>query len=113
MSCFFIATRLTKSKFIRRCGFDPWVKKIPRRRKWQLTPVFLPGKSQGQRSLAGYHSWGRKYSDMTEYTHTSPLPLHKDALGPGSGQGAENCGKAVHSKLIAGTVCAWQKSSLF
>ena len=38
----------------RRHGFDPWVRKIPWRRKWQLTPVFLPGKSHGQRSLAGY-----------------------------------------------------------
>ena len=35
-------------------GFDPWVRKIPWRRKWQPTPVFLPGKSHGQRSLAGY-----------------------------------------------------------
>ena len=38
----------------RRCGFNPWVGKIPWRRKWQPTPVFLPGKSHGQRSLAGY-----------------------------------------------------------
>ena len=36
-----------------RCGFDPWVEKIPRWRKWQPTPVFLPGKSRGQRSLEG------------------------------------------------------------
>ena len=35
----------------RRCVFDPWVKKIPCRRKWQPTPVFLPRKSHGQRSL--------------------------------------------------------------
>ena len=35
----------------RRCGFNPWVGKIPWRRKWQPTPVFLPGKSHGQRSL--------------------------------------------------------------
>ena len=42
----------------RRCGFDAWVGKIPWRRKWQLTPVFLPGKSHGQRSLAGYSPWG-------------------------------------------------------
>ena len=41
-------------------GFDPWVvRKIPWRRKQQPTPVFLPGKSHGQRSLAGYSSWGR------------------------------------------------------
>ena len=36
----------------RRCGFDSWVRKIPWRRKWQPTPVFLPGKSHSQRSLA-------------------------------------------------------------
>ena len=40
--------------------------KIPRRRKWQLTPVFLPGKFDGQRSLAGYSPWGRKESDTTK-----------------------------------------------
>ena len=34
----------------RRCGFSPWVGKIPWRRKWQLTPVFLPGESHGQRA---------------------------------------------------------------
>ena len=44
----------------RRCGFDPWVGKIPWRRKWQPTPVFLPGEFHGQRSLAGYSSWGGK-----------------------------------------------------
>ena len=38
----------------------PWVKKIPWRRKWQPTPVFLSGKSHGQRSLAGYSPWGHK-----------------------------------------------------
>ena len=50
----------------KRCGFDPWVKKIPWRRKWQPTPVFFPGKSNGQRSLEGYSPWGPKGSDMTE-----------------------------------------------
>ena len=49
-----------------RPGFDPWVGKIPWRRKWQSTPVLLPGKSHGQRSLVGYSPWGRKESDMTE-----------------------------------------------
>ena len=39
--------------------------KIPRRRKWQPTSVFLPGKSHGQRSLAAYSPWGHKESDMT------------------------------------------------
>ena len=44
----------------RRPGFNSWVRKIPWRRKWQPTPVFLPGKSHGQRSLAGYSPWGHK-----------------------------------------------------
>ena len=55
--------------FSRRLRFNPWVGKIPRRRKWQPTPVFLPGKSQGQRSLAGYSQWGHKESDTTEQLH--------------------------------------------
>ena len=38
--------------------FDPWVRKIPWRRKWLPTPVFLPGESHGQRSLVGYSPWG-------------------------------------------------------
>ena len=42
----------------RKCGLDPWVRKIPGRRKWQPTPVFLPGESQGQRSLTGLQSTG-------------------------------------------------------
>ena len=42
----------------KRKGFYPWVGKIPWRRKWQLTPVFLPGESLGQRSLVGYSPWG-------------------------------------------------------
>ena len=37
----------------KRKGFNPWAKKIPWRRKWQLTPIFLPGESHGQRSLVG------------------------------------------------------------
>ena len=45
---------------------DPWVGKIPWRRKWQPTPVLLPRKSHGLRSLVGYSPWGRKESDMTE-----------------------------------------------
>ena len=40
-----------------RCGFDPCVQKIPWRRKWQPSPVFLPGESHGQRSLVGYGPW--------------------------------------------------------
>ena len=52
----------------KRHGFDPWVRKIPWRRAWQPTPVFLPGGSHGQRSLAGYSPWGHKESDTTKAT---------------------------------------------
>ena len=55
----------------RRPGFDPWVGKIPWRREWQPTPVFLPGEFHGQRSLEDYSPWGQKEPDMTEQ-----LPLH-------------------------------------
>ena len=47
----------TKTDYVYR---GPWKK------KWQHTPVFLPGKVHGQRSLAGYRPWGRKESDTTE-----------------------------------------------
>ena len=53
--------------------FNPWVEKIPWRRAWQRTPVFLPGESHGQRSLAGYSPQGCKVldtTDMTEHAHT-------------------------------------------
>ena len=46
-----------------------WVGRIPWRRKWQPTPVFLPGESHGQRTLIGYSPWGCKESDMTERLH--------------------------------------------
>ena len=46
--------------------FDSWVRKIPWRRDWQPTPVFLLGESHGQRSLAGYSPGGWKESDTTE-----------------------------------------------
>ena len=51
----------------RRHGFHPWVGKMPWRRKWQPTPIFLPGEFHGQRSLTGYSPWGCKESDMTEH----------------------------------------------
>ena len=60
-----------------RPGFNPWVRKIRWRRKWQSTPVLLPGKSREQRSLVCYSPWGRKESDKTEQLHrTSLLMIH-------------------------------------
>ena len=52
----------------KRLEFDPWVGKIPWRRTWQPTPVFLAGKSHGQRNLGCYSPWGCKESDTTEAT---------------------------------------------
>ena len=52
----------------RRQRFYPWIEKIPWRRAWQPTPVFLTGESHGQRRLVGYSPWGHKESDMTEET---------------------------------------------
>ena len=54
----------------KRYGFIPWVRKILWNRKWQPTPVFLPGKLHGQRSLVGYNPWGCKESDMTVIKQT-------------------------------------------
>ena len=53
---------------IKRHGFDPWVRKIPWKTAWQPTPVFLPGKSHGQRSLMAYSPWNCKELDTTEAT---------------------------------------------
>ena len=51
--------------------FDPWVRKSPWRRVWQLTPVFLPGESYGQRSLAGYGPQGHRVRQLEQLsTHT-------------------------------------------
>ena len=52
----------------RRPRFDPWGRKIPWRRAWQPTLIFLPGESDGQRSPAGYCQYGHEESDTTEVT---------------------------------------------
>ena len=56
-----------------RPGFHPWVRKIPWRRKWQPTPVFLPEKSHGPRSLVGYSPWGRKsWTQLNNFAFMEP-----------------------------------------
>ena len=57
---------LPAKKEMKETGFDPWVRKIPWRRKWQPIPIFLLGKSHGQRSLAGYSSCGLKELNTAE-----------------------------------------------
>ena len=64
-----LVAQMVKCLQCRRPGFDPWVGKIPWRRKWQPTPVLWPGKSHGRRSLVGYCPWGHKDSDRIERLH--------------------------------------------
>ena len=70
--CIFLISALVISESTCQCRrprklrFDSWVKLIPWRRKWQPTPVLLPGGIHGQRSLAGFSPWGHKESDMAE-----------------------------------------------
>ena len=61
-----------------RCKFDPWVRKTAWRRKWQPTPVFLPEKSHGERSLVGYSPWGlkrvgHKPEQLSTHAHTGEM----------------------------------------
>ena len=53
-SCSAVKETTCHCRWLKRLRFDPWAERIPWRRKWQPTPVFLPGKSDGQRCLAGY-----------------------------------------------------------
>ena len=71
----------------RRPGFDPWVRKIPWRRKWQPTSVFLPGKFHGQRSLGGYSPWGHTMWVTTELGMASPITTWPGSLRPSSRRG--------------------------
>ena len=61
---------LANARDIKGYRLDPCVGKIPWKRKWQPTPIFLPEKPHGQRSQAGYSPWGRKESDRTERLST-------------------------------------------
>ena len=56
--------------------FNPWVGKIPWRRKWQPTPIFLPGECPGQRSLVGCSPWGCQELDTTEGTWRACTHTH-------------------------------------
>ena len=61
-----VAQRVKNPLAMQETWFNLWVEKIPWRRAWQPTPVFLPGESHGQRSLADCNPWGCKESDTTE-----------------------------------------------
>ena len=67
----------------KKCGSDPWVGKIPWRRARLPSPVFLPGESHGQRSLASYSPWGRRESELLSNgscTHTHDVKFKMNVL---------------------------------
>ena len=83
--------------------------KIPWSRKWQPTPVFLPGKFHDQRSLVGYSPWGHKESDITEHK-----PIHRslwvecvkgvESVDLDCGQGRWGSWKVEYAKVKHGNV---------
>ena len=96
----------------RRRRFYPWVVKIAGRRKWQPTPVFWPGESHGQRSLAVCTPWGHKESDTTERLNNNLViwhgadtillhwgPLQDNAEIEESGPGA-GCPMCLHTMFL-------------
>ena len=69
----------------RRSGFHSWVRKIPWRKEWLPTPLFLPGEFHGQRNLAGYSSWVTKNKTNCETNTLSPVlvfPIHPCPISP-------------------------------
>ena len=94
-------------------GFDPWVGKISWQRKWQPTPVFLPGNYHGERSLVGYSPWGCKELDTTEATESFPggasgkeptcqcMRLKKCWFDPPDQEDPLEGGVATHSSVLA------------
>ena len=61
-----VAQKVKRLSAMQKTCVQSWVGKIPRQRKWQPSPVLLPGKSHGWRRLVGYSLWGHKESDSTE-----------------------------------------------
>ena len=79
----------------RRPRFNPWVGKIPWRREWPSTPVFLPEEFHGRRSLAGYSPWGSKESDAITIAMKPEVSLGKES--------ACNAGDTGDTGLIPGS----------
>ena len=88
----------------KRCRLDPWLGKIPWSRKWQPTPVFLPGESHRQKSLVDYSPRSHTESDTTEqltHTHTH-THTHTLIIFPGGSAGKESACNAGDPGLIPG-----------
>ena len=71
-----------------RPGFDPWVGKIPWKRKWQPTPVLLPGKSHGRRSLvqATIHGVAKSRAPLSDFTFTFQYSCLENSMDSGTWQ---------------------------
>ena len=88
---------------MKRHGFKFWVRKVPWRRAWQPTPVFLPGESHGQRKLAGYSPWGRKESGDLAGTHAPTAALITTVVIPvieGNSEDMVKCHRGVGRRRL-------------
>ena len=81
----------------RRHRFYPWVGKMPWRRAWQPTPVFFPGESHGQRSLAGHSPWGRQSQACLRGPSMQAMHIFSAAL---SGRPTLSCPHCVHKTAL-------------
>ena len=105
----------------RRCKrprFYPWVGKIPWRRKWQPTLVFLPEKVHGKQNLAGYSPWSRKESDTTKQQQKHSLLiigacLQKKSTDPASSWSPSKCNYSIVESLIPSILLLNPFESLF
>ena len=83
--------------------FNPWVRKIPWRRKWHTTPVFLPGKFRGQRSLVGSSPWtgeSMATKSRTQLSGQHIMPLVNCILFHSTGSPAQNRGVIPQVTLL-------------
>ena len=88
--------------------FDPWVGKIPWRRKWQPTPVFFPGESHGQRSLVGYSPQGHNASecDWSDLSCMQWKNAHK-ALSKSSWHPGSTSIIVIYHDVLLGLAAMW------
>ena len=89
----------------KRREFDPWVRKIPWRRAWRPTPVFLLGESHGQRSPADYSLYGHKASDKTERLN----PHAHSNMGGLGGHHAEGNESDRERQMLYGITYMWKQ----
>ena len=80
---------------------NPWVRKIPWRKKWQPTPVFLPGEFHGQRSLVGYSPWSHKESDTTLITTVTIIHMQEREAKEIEGDKLKSTSQVVRTSIVS------------